>query len=101
MPRAPRDRVSLNAHAEKIATARKLEAQIAKLQAKLKPIIAEVKAAMGDATTGTVAGAPVVTWSTTTRQTLDTKSLKDEHPEIAQKYERTTVVRTFRWADPE
>lgn len=100
MPRNP-DRVNLNAFADKIAEARRLERLIEKHKAALSPIVAEVKAAMGDAHTGTVGGAVAVTWATTTRQTLDAKALKTEQPEMHQKYVRTTTVRTFRWADPE
>lgn len=98
--RAPRDRVSLVKLADQVEQARKLERQIAKLKDQLNPLVAEIKSAMGDATSGTIGREVVVTWATTTRQTLDTANLKLEQPEIARKYLRTTTVRTFRFAEP-
>ena len=90
------DRVSLAKLAEDISKARKLEAQIAKLKAQLTPITAALKAAMGDATTGHINGKAVFTQAITTRETVDTKNLRLEQPEIAAKYLKTAVVRTYR-----
>jgi predicted phage-related endonuclease len=90
------DRVSLAKLAEDIAKARKLEAQIARLKTQLTPITAALKAAMGDATTGHINGKPVFTQAITTRETVDTKNLRLEQPEIAAKYLKTATVRTYR-----
>jgi len=98
---APKDRVSLARLGADIDRARVLERKIAALQDELSPIVAKVKAVMGDAQTGTIGRAVVATWATTTRETLAAKDLKAEQPEIARKYTRTTTVRTFRWADPQ
>jgi predicted phage-related endonuclease len=75
--------------------------KIKKLQAELSPIVAAVKKTMGEATFGTVGGKAVVEWSTSTRETIDTRTLREEQPAIAAKYTRTTPVRTFRWVDPQ
>lgn len=37
-----------------------------------------------------------ITWKTQSRSSLDTKKLKKEHPELAQKYMKTTTSRVFR-----
>lgn len=95
------DRVSLARLAADIETARKLEAKIKALQEQHSPIIAKIKAMMGDATFGTIGRAVVVEWSTSTRDTIDTKALRTEQPDVARKYTRTTTVRTFRLKDPE
>lgn len=95
MPRNP-DRVSLAKLADSIAQARKLEAQIAKLKAQLTPITAALKAAMGDATTGHIGGKAVFTQAITTRESVDSKNLRLEQPEIAAKYLKTVTVRTYR-----
>lgn len=37
-----------------------------------------------------------ITWKTQTRNSLDTKKLKKEHPELVEKYMKTTTSRVFR-----
>lgn len=58
-----------------------------------------VKAAMGDAELGMMDDQLVVTWKGYKRTALDQKALKEEHPEIAALYQKTTVVRRFEVLD--
>ena len=37
-----------------------------------------------------------ITWKKQVRNTVDTKRLKKEHPEIVEKYMKTTTSRVFR-----
>jgi predicted phage-related endonuclease len=90
------DRVSLAKLRADVERARALEAKIGPLQAELKPLIDRIKAAMGSATFGTLDRKVAVTWSTTTRRSVDTKVLRQEQPEIAEKYTHTVTVRSFR-----
>lgn len=90
------DRVSLARQRELIEEHRRLTAAIAPQTDRLRQIEAEIKARMGDAITGTINGKPVVEWTRGTRESIDTKQLRLENPEIARKYLRTTTVRTFK-----
>jgi putative phage-type endonuclease len=51
---------------------------------------------MGSAEQAVVDGAVVATWKTGTRTAIDTKRLRVEAPEIAEKFSKTTTTRTFR-----
>ena len=94
-PKNP-DRVSLARQKELIAEHRRLTALIGPKQDRIKQIEAEIKSTMGDATYGTIGRAVVVTWSTTSRERVDVKGLRTEQPEIAQKYIKTSTVRSFK-----
>lgn len=95
------DRITLKALRADIDRARALAPQIAALEGELKAIKAKVKKTMEDAgaTEGFIGTQTVATISTTTRTNLDTKALKDEQPEMAQKYTRTIPVQSFRITD--
>lgn len=90
------DRISLAKLRADVERARLLEAKIGPLQAELKPLVDRIKAAMGSATYGTLDRKTVVTWSTTTRRSVDTKLFRQEQPEMAEKYTHTVTVRSFR-----
>lgn len=96
MATANPDRVSLAKVRADVERARALEAKIGPLQAELKPLVERIKAAMGGATYGTLDRKTAVTWSTTTRRSVDTRTLRNEQPEIAEKYTHTVTVRSFR-----
>lgn len=56
----------------------------------------QIKEVMADAQDGTVDGVRVVSWKTSTRNTMDTTRLRKEMPEIAEQYNKETPVRVFR-----
>lgn len=60
---------------------------------------AMVKAAMGDAEIGTVAGESVVTYKTTKRISVSHKDLVEHFPEVALVCQQTSTIRTFRLVD--
>jgi predicted phage-related endonuclease len=95
MPATP-ERVSLARKRTLIEEYRKIVARIAPERDRLKQIEAEIKAAMGDASSGTIGRDTVVTWATTFRETVNIPDLRAEQPEIARKYMRMTPVRTFK-----
>lgn len=55
-----------------------------------------VKKSLGDATTGTIAGAAAVTWKEQTSRRIDTKALREEMPEVAEKFTTESAYRVLR-----
>jgi putative phage-type endonuclease len=53
---------------------------------------------LGDAEVGTINGQKVVTWKGSTRNSLDTKALKEAHPALAAEFMKATEVRTLRYS---
>lgn len=93
---APADKVSLARKRDLIAEYRELRAKVGPIEDRMRQIEHEIKTAMGDASTATIGRDVVATWTTTTRERVDTKALKNEHPEIARKVTVTSTVRTFK-----
>jgi putative phage-type endonuclease len=77
-----------------LSEASKRKEKAAKEEAK---IIQRIKVLMGDAETAkTPDGTKVATWKVGTRTAVDVKRLKEDDPELAHKYEKTTPTRIFR-----
>ena len=80
----------------------RLEAlKAAKLMAKeaeerVEAITNELRAALGDAEIGTIAGEKAITWKSSFTSRLDTKKLKAEEPALAERFTTKTESRTFR-----
>lgn len=53
------------------------------------------------ADTGTINGRPAVRWSHVTSSRIDTKTLKANNPELAERYTVTTSSRRFTLIDPD
>ena len=64
-----------------------------------RAITEAIQATLGDATVGQVDGTTVVTWRENTVTRIDTKQLKADWPEIADKCTKTTTQRRFLLAD--
>jgi predicted phage-related endonuclease len=90
------DRVSLARQRDLIDEHRRLTAAIGPQQDRIRQIEAEIKAKMGEATTGTIGRETVVEWTRSTRDRVDTKNFRLEQPDIARKYIVTSTVRTFK-----
>jgi putative phage-type endonuclease len=73
-----------------------LAAKQARRQAEARMTAAEnrLKACLGEAAEGTVAGYRVL-WPERERRTLDTKALKAQYPELAAQFEQVQTYRTF------
>lgn len=54
-----------------------------------------IKSRMGDGTVGTVGGREVVTWREHTTTRVDVAALRRDNPEVAEKYEKTSITRRF------
>ena len=70
-------------------------ADIKALESEKKLIEPEIQFHMEDFEVATV-GDRKITWKTSNRNTIDSKKLKSEMPEIAQQYMKTSTSRTFR-----
>lgn len=70
-------------------------ADIKVLEVEKKTIEQEIQLQMEEFEVATV-GARKITWKTSNRNTIDSKKLKAEMPEIADKYMKTSTSRTFR-----
>lgn len=70
-------------------------ADIKALESEKKLIEQEIQFHMEDFEVATV-GDRKITWKTSNRNTIDSKKLKSEMPEIAQQYMKTSTSRTFR-----
>lgn len=77
-----------------------IRVQKAELAEHERALLELIKDQMGDnGTVGTVAGKVRVTWRGHTRTTIDTKALRADHPEIADKVSKTSIVRRFQIVD--
>lgn len=68
---------------------------IKELEAEKKLIEQEIQANMKEFEVGKIAGRKV-TWKTSIRNTIDSKLLKKEMPEIVEKYTKSSTSRTFK-----
>lgn len=70
-------------------------ADMARLDVEMKELQQQVKAALGECSEGN-AGNWRVTWRNQESNRIDTKALRKDHPDIAQKYTKTSTTRVFR-----
>jgi predicted phage-related endonuclease len=92
-PNSSPDSIPLDAIADEVDAWRGAKRFIRDLEAQRDGAEAAIKAALGDASEGTVNGQRVVTWRTQTRRSIDAGALRNAHPNIAAEF---TVERTYR-----
>lgn len=80
---------------EKLNRYDEIVADIKVLEVEKKTIEQEIQLQMEEFEVATV-GDRKITWKTSSRNTIDSKKLKAEMPEIAEKYMKTSISRTFR-----
>lgn len=68
---------------------------IKELEVEKKLIEQEIQSAMKECEIGKIAGRKI-TWKASTRNTIDSRLLKKEMPDVAEKYTKTSNVRTFK-----
>lgn len=74
-----------------------LRKEQAELNERIKGLEGSLKLAMAEAEKLLDAeGRPLATWKATERKTLDTKALKQKHPELISEFERVTSSRVFK-----
>lgn len=76
---------------------REAKEELSAVKARVDALEARIKQALGQASVGTTnTGSPLVTWRMQSRQTIDTKKLEAEYPQIAAACRRVTESRFFR-----
>lgn len=78
---------------------RQLNDAINKLEERRDALKTDIIEALGEAEAGSVDGAVVVTYRSQVRSTFDVKKFRDQNPELALSYTRTTTTRSFRFVD--
>lgn len=81
---------------DSVAALVEVKAQQAELQKLRDQLEAEIKATLGEARIGVVDGEKAVSWSTQTAHRIDTKRLRSEQPEIAEKFTYESTSRVLR-----
>lgn len=91
----PDKRIELDMFADKLARRAEIKELEVKLETERKQIEQEIKTEMKDAEVADIAGAYKVTWKSLTRNTIDSKRLKEEQPYIYQSYLKSSTSRRF------
>jgi predicted phage-related endonuclease len=81
---------------ELVTQLRHIKSELKSYEAMEDACKAELCELIGEAATAIVAGEVVATWKTISRSSLDTKALKEAHPDLVASYTREVPVRTLR-----
>lgn len=73
-----------------------LKTEIKKLEDELKECEEKIKLSLGENEFAVINGSKV-TWKLQTRETLDSKALQNEHPELFNKYKKVSQFRVLRY----
>lgn len=75
---------------------RRVRAQIDEFEAQESVLKMSLQARIGEAEALTLDGIPLATWKAQSRRSVDVKALREQHPEIAEQFERVGTSRVFR-----
>ncbi len=84
------------AAADLITRLKHVKSELKSYQAMEDSLKAELCELIGDNANAVIGGELVATWTTSDRSTLDTKALKEAHPDLVASYTKTVPVRTLR-----
>jgi putative phage-type endonuclease len=79
-----------------VAQLREQRLLLARIQSEVERLQAEIEATMGDATNLVAGGHLLATWRPVERRTLDSKRLREELPEVWERYAQVQRTRVFR-----
>ncbi len=89
--------IELGPHAtDLIAQLKHVKSELKSYEAMEDGLKAELCEMIGDASTAVINGEQVATWKTATRSSLDTKALKEAHPDLVASYTKNIPVRSLR-----
>jgi len=88
--------VDLTAHAHILSELADVQFQMKELSAIEQELKGRLGSLLGDAETGTVDGATVVTWKNQSRSSFDSKGFSKDHPDLVEKYTKTSTFRVLR-----
>lgn len=69
---------------------------VSKFEQEVREAESQIMEALKDAEIGTVDGKSVVTWKSQSRSSVDTKALKEAHPDIAEQFTKSSSFRVLR-----
>lgn len=95
-PEARGEVVDITAHAHLLSELRDVQFQKKELGVIEDELKAKIAVLLGDADTGVVDGEPVVTWKNQSRSSFDSKGFAKDHPDLADKYNKSSTFRVLR-----
>jgi putative phage-type endonuclease len=95
-PAVPELTADLTAHRDLVRDLHELRAAQRVLKGQAAAVENQLRAALGSAEAGQVDGETVITWREHTRRELDRAALREDQPQLADKYTRTRTVRPLR-----
>ena len=95
-PKADGSAVELDGEAHVIDQLLDVQFQIKELEAIESELKARVGDLLGAAEVGTVGGKQVVSWKNQSRESLDSKRLTSEHPDLVKQYTKSSTFRVLR-----
>lgn len=73
-----------------------VRATLAEIEQREETLRLALQKRLGEAEALTLDGIPLCTWKTQARRTVDTRALREQHPDIAERFERIGRSRVFR-----
>jgi predicted phage-related endonuclease len=95
-PTATAKTVDLTAHAHVFSELADVQFQIKELQTIETELKGKIGSLLGNAETGIVNGATIVTWKNQSRSSFDSKGFSKDHPGLAEKYTKSGTYRVLR-----
>jgi hypothetical protein len=95
-PQASGSTADISDHAHLLAELRDVQFQKKELSTIEDELKAKIAGLLGDADTGVVNGEQVVTWKNQSRSSFDTKGFSKDHPDLVEKYTKSSTFRVLR-----
>ena len=95
-PEAHANGVDITGHAHLLDELRRVQAEKKELGVVEDELKAKIAVLLGDADTGIVDGQPVVTWKQQSRSSFDSKGFSADHPDLVEKYTKSSTFRVLR-----
>jgi hypothetical protein len=95
-PQASGSTADISDHAHLLAELRDVQFQKKELSTIEDELKAKIAGLLGDADAGVVNGEQVVTWKNQSRSSFDTKGFSKDHPDLVEKYTKSSTFRVLR-----
>jgi hypothetical protein len=95
-PQASGNTADISEYAYLLAELREVQAQKKDVTSREDELKAKIAGLLGDADTGIVNGEALVTWKNQSRPSFDSKGFSADHPDLAEKYTKSSTFRVLR-----
>jgi hypothetical protein len=95
-PEASSNTADISGYAHLLSELKDVQGQKKELAAREDELKAKIAGLLGDADTGLVDGVAVVTWKNQSRASFDSKGFSADHPDLAEKYTKSSTFRVLR-----